>query len=339
MSQYEERERYHDIGGAIGAEYCGPIDKRERELLLWEKKCAALRVTLGGAPHYLIPLDEMRDTFETFGETLYTELSFYERMLEGQIMILVRKDVIAASEVAQRVPAIAARWQGESTGVFTGLFAQSLVTPGAEGKDPYGGRYVMASDVLIEQPSLPELACEALVEILIERGLITADAIRAAIERIEAPNPALGARIVAHAWTDADFRRELIADGMVGAEWLGIPFTDGKLHTVAHSPSEHHLVVCTLCSCYPRNLLGQPPAWYVSKRYRARAVREPRAVLSEFGVVPRDTQRIKVHDSTADMRYLVLPERPSGTEGWDEESLATLVSRDAMIGVAIPTVR
>jgi hypothetical protein len=339
MPQDQQRERYHDVGGDTDEAYCGPIDKSERELLFWEKKCAALRVTLGSPPHSLVTLDELRDTFETFGETLYTELSFYERMLEGQIIILSRKNVITAAEVAQRVPTIAARWRGEANGFFAGLFAQSLIHTGDEGYDPYGGRYVMAPDVLIDQPTLPELACEALVEIMIERGYVTAEDIRIGIERIEAPNPALGARVVAHAWVDEDFRRALIADGMVGTEWLGIPFRDGKLHTVAHSETEHHLVVCTLCSCYPRNLLGQPPAWYLTKRYRARAVREPRAVLAEFGVVPRDTQRVKVHDSTADLRYLVLPQRPARTEGWSEASLATLVSRDAMIGVTIPAIQ
>ena len=130
----------------------------------------------------------------------------------------------------------------------------------------------------------------------------------------------------------------LLADGSKACEKLGLEVGALKLLVVENTPAVHNAIVCTLCSCYPRMLLGIPPDWYKSRNYRSRMVREPRAVLAEFGLRVPDSTQIRVHDSTADMRYLVLPMRPKGTEGWDEERLAGIVTRDAMIGVAVPTV-
>jgi nitrile hydratase alpha subunit len=178
-------------------------------------------------------------------------------------------------------------------------------------------------------------ALEAAVrELLIEKGVITPEALRRQIERMDAITPALGAKLVARAWVDPDFKARALADGTAAARELGLETGAMRLIVVESTPTLHNLVVCTLCSCYPRPLLGIPPDWYKSRAYRSRAVREPRAVLAEFGTVVPDHVEVRVHDSTADMRYLVLPERPPGTEGWDEERLATLVTRDTMIGVA-----
>jgi nitrile hydratase subunit alpha len=139
---------------------------------------------------------------------------------------------------------------------------------------------------------------------------------------------------VARAWTDPAFKTRLLADGSAAVGELGIDMMGVRLIVVENRPRLHNLIVCTLCSCYPRPLLGRPPAWYKSREYRARAVREPRAVLAEFGSpIPPDVE-LRVHDSTADMRYLVLPERPPGTEGMGEAELASLVGRDAMVGAA-----
>jgi nitrile hydratase len=155
---------------------------------------------------------------------------------------------------------------------------------------------------------------------------------------IDAVGPELGARVVARAWVDAEFKKRLLADGTAACEELGIPMGGTKLVVVENTPDVHNLIVCTLCSCYPRPVLGLPPDWYKAKPYRARAVSEPRAVLAEFGTIIPDDVEVRVHDSTAMVRYLVLPKRPAGTEHFSEEELAALVTRDTMIGVVPATV-
>lgn len=176
----------------------------------------------------------------------------------------------------------------------------------------------------------------AVRELLIEKGVLSAETVRREVEKMDARSPGLGARVVARAWTDPDFRARLLELGNDALVELGLERGPYKLVVVENTAQVHNLVVCTLCSCYPRWLLGRPPDWYKSRNYRSRAVREPRAVLREFGLELRDEVTVRVHDSTADMRYLVLPQRPAGTEGWNEEQLAGIVSRDCMIGVAVP---
>ncbi|HZS83179.1 MAG TPA: nitrile hydratase subunit alpha [Stellaceae bacterium] len=173
----------------------------------------------------------------------------------------------------------------------------------------------------------------AVRELLIEKGTIDPDDLRRTIEAMDQRSPAQGARVVARAWCDPAFKARLLDNGTAACEELGIAMGPTKLVVVENRPGLHNLIVCTLCSCYPRNLLGLPPDWYKSRNYRSRAVREPRAVLAEFGTVLADDVEVRVHDSTADMRYLVLPERPAGSEGMGETELAALVTRDAMIGV------
>jgi nitrile hydratase len=176
----------------------------------------------------------------------------------------------------------------------------------------------------------------ALRELLIEKGIISAEEIRAAIETIDARTPAHGARVVARAWTDPAYRERLLADANGAVAELGIEMPDTHLLVVEDTDAVHNVIVCTLCSCYPRQLLGRPPDWYKSREYRSRVVREPRAVLREFGTEIADDVEIRVHDSTADMRYIVLPSRPAGTEGMSESDLARMVTRDCMVGVALP---
>ncbi len=173
----------------------------------------------------------------------------------------------------------------------------------------------------------------ALRELLIEKGVFTADDERRAIEWMEQRSPAGGARMVARAWVDADYKARLLADGRAAAIELGIEVTVAQLVVVENTARVHNTVVCTLCSCYPRSVLGLPPAWYKSLNYRKRVVREPRAVLAEFGTVLAAGIEVRIHDSTADMRYLVLPMRPAGAERLSEADLADLVTRDSMIGV------
>ena len=178
----------------------------------------------------------------------------------------------------------------------------------------------------------------AVRELLVEKGITTAAEINAQIEAMDRRSPAQGAAVVARAWTDPAFKSRLLADGSAAMEEMGIDPDGLKLVVVENTDRVHNVIVCTLCSCYPRNLLGLPPDWYKTRAYRSRTVREPRAVLSEFGLDLPDDVRVQVHDSTADMRYLVLPRRPEGTEGWSEEKLAGIVTRDCMIGVAVPTI-
>ena len=175
---------------------------------------------------------------------------------------------------------------------------------------------------------------EAVRELMIEKGLVSADDIRAEVEAMDARSPANGALVVARAWTDPDFKARLIENPKDAIAEVGHDIGPMKLIVLENTPEVHNVVVCTLCSCYPRWILGIPPDWYKSRSYRSRAVREPRAVLREFGTEIADNREVRVHDSTADMRYMVLPMRPAGTDGMSEEALAALVNRDSMIGVA-----
>jgi nitrile hydratase alpha subunit len=183
-------------------------------------------------------------------------------------------------------------------------------------------------------PGYYEIMEIAVRELLIEKRLITAGEIRRQIEVLDSRTPALGAKVVARAWVDPDFRARLLANGRHACEELGITFYDDtELIVLENTDTTHNLIVCTLCSCYPRPVLGLPPDWYKAKPYRARAVKEPRRVLAEFGTEIPDHVEIRVSDSTAFVRYLVLPQRLAGTEDFSEEELAALVTRDAMIGV------
>ena len=176
----------------------------------------------------------------------------------------------------------------------------------------------------------------SLRELLVEKGVVTEAQVAATVADMRERTPERGARVVARAWTDDCFRKKLLANGSQAIEEIGMDVPALKLIVVENTPQTHNMVVCTLCSCYPRMLLGIPPDWYKSRNYRSRMVREPRAVLAEFGLNIPENIKIRVHDSTADMRYLVLPMRPAGTDGWSEQRLASIVTRDCMIGVAVP---
>jgi nitrile hydratase alpha subunit len=183
-------------------------------------------------------------------------------------------------------------------------------------------------------PGYYEIMETAVRELLVDKKLISAGEIRRQIEVLDSRTPALGAKVVARAWVDPEFRARLLANGRDGCEELGISFYDDtQLIVLENTDKVHNLIVCTLCSCYPRPVLGLPPDWYKAKPYRARAVKEPRKVLAEFGTHIREDVEIRVSDSTAMVRYLVLPRRPAGTQNFSEEELAALVTRDAMIGV------
>jgi len=199
---------------------------------------------------------------------------------------------------------------------------------------PSGHPYHADDDTPLSYWQTMEIAVR---ELLVEKDITTAEEINAQIDAMDARSPAIGAAVVARAWCDPEFKIRLLADASAASREMG--FDIGPMHLIAleNTANTHNIVVCTLCSCYPRNLLGLPPDWYKSRAYRSRAVKEPRKVLSEFGVTLPDRMRIRVHDSTADMRYVVIPMRPKGTEDLSQDALAALVTRDSMIGTGIAT--
>lgn len=186
-------------------------------------------------------------------------------------------------------------------------------------------------------PTEFDLLEQAIRELLIEKNVFSADDLRRQVDRTDSVSPADGAKVVAKAWSDAAFKAQLLSDPKTAIEALGYDVGPApNLVVLENTEALHHVVVCTLCSCYPRVLLGPPPDWYKSKEYRGRVVIDPRGVLTEFGTQLDDQVEIKVVDSTADMRYLVLPPRPADTEGMSEQQLAALVTRDCMVGVTFP---
>ncbi len=200
--------------------------------------------------------------------------------------------------------------------------------------DDHHGNAAVANAKDDAPPGYYEIMETAMRELLLEKKLIGPGEIRRQIEVLDSRTPALGAKVVAHAWVDPTFRARLLFNGRMACEEFGISFYDDtQLIVLENTDKVHNLIVCTLCSCYPRPVLGLPPDWYKAKPYRARAVKEPRAVLAEFGTFISNNVEIRVSDSTALVRYLVLPQRPKGTETFTEEQLAALVTRDAMIGV------
>ncbi|MDB5812629.1 MAG: nthA [Betaproteobacteria bacterium] len=203
-----------------------------------------------------------------------------------------------------------------------------------DGHDPHAP--VNESHGVSEESALLE---RALRELLIEKNIFTADALRRQIELTESRTPELGAKVVAHAWKNPAYKAQLLADAKPAMEsFLGIDLNlTPELTVVENTPARHHLICCTLCSCYPRAVLGIPPAWYKNPEYRARVVREPRTVLAEFGTHLPPEVEIRVVDSTADMRYIVLPARPANTGHLTEDELVQLISRDSMIGVSVLT--
>jgi nitrile hydratase len=186
-----------------------------------------------------------------------------------------------------------------------------------------------------EPPSYPAARAMAIESLLVERGLIASDVVDALVRAYEQDiGPLNGAKVVARAWVDPAYKRRLLENGTAAIAELGFTGAEGaEMVVLENTPTVHNMVVCTLCSCYPWPVLGLPPTWYKSAPYRSRAVIEPRGVLREFGLDLNEAAAIRVWDSTAEVRYLVLPERPEGTAGWSEAELATLVTRDAMIGV------
>lgn len=188
------------------------------------------------------------------------------------------------------------------------------------------------------EPGQYELMTYAIRELLIEKDHLTPEELRVAQEKVESLERSDGSKVIAKAWTDPDYKQRLLDDGNGALAELGIDAGAAKMTVVENTEEVQNVVVCTLCSCYPRAVLGMPPDWYRSKSYRSRVVIEPREVLKEFGTVLPESKTVRVHDSLADLRYLVIPQRPEGTDDWNEEQLAAVVTRDTMVGVTNPSV-
>ena len=195
--------------------------------------------------------------------------------------------------------------------------------------DPHAPR----KDLEDTAPTYHQALADAVAELLIEKGVFTGGDLRDTIEYMQGRTPELGAKITARAWVDPAFKAKLLTNAKEAAAEIGIDTGPAPLLVMENTPDVHNVIVCTLCSCYPVFLLGKSPDWYKSREYRSRVVRDPRTVLSEFGTDIAPQREVRVHDSTADMRYMILPMRPEGTDGMDETQLAQLVTRDSLIGV------
>lgn len=311
---------HHDLGGRPA----GPIERSESVPSHWHKRMEAMRDCLARRTPPVMHVDEMRRGIEELSASAYAALDPYQRKTTAIRDVLLAKGVLDRAELEAAVDWLRREKEKDLEA------ARQLPEHGAAGHEDHDHGGDHPGEGIDEH----ELISEAMIQGLVARGLLLPGELRAGIERAEMAGPALGAGIVARAWIDPGFRSALLLDGRGAMAGLGIEALEAQIVVVQNTHVEHNLVVCTLCSCYPRSILGSPPAWYVGKAYRARAVREPRKVLAEFGLDLGDEVRVRVHDSTANMRYLVLPVRPEGTAGWSEDRLKRLVTRDSMIGVA-----
>lgn len=310
--------KHHDLGGRPA----GPIERVETTANHWQKRMEAMRDCLARRAVPVMHVDEMRRAIEDLDGDLYGKLSTYQRKTLAIRNVLLEK---GALDVAEMNAEIAWRRREREKDI-----AAAATLPDHRRHD-HDRQHLHPEAPTVDEY---ELISEAMIAGLIARGMLHPSDLRRGIERAEAAGPALGADIVARAWTDAAFKARLLASGKEALTAIGIDALEAGIVAVENTQDVHNLVVCTLCSCYPRSILGSPPAWYVGTAYRSRAVREPRQVLAEFGLDLPDRVSIRVHDSTADMRYLVIPMRPPETENWPIEKLRRLVTRDSLIGVA-----
>ena len=304
----------HDVGG----EEAGPIDTEDHGMTHWEKHANALRMT--AVAKKLGTLDELRRATEGLGARYY-EIGYFERQTESLAIILAEKDLVADDALKARMEDIAARFD-----------VPIIDLP----KDHDHHGKPIKEDETGEGPNQHHLMNLAMQELLQDQNLITADDIRSKIEKFEDDYPNRGAKVVARAWTDADFMKRLLEDANPVIEDMGIDLEHAsRIIAIENTAEVHNVIVCTLCSCYPRTLMGQPPTWYKSRSYRSRVIFEPRAVLKEFGTEIDDNVVIRTHDSNADMRYIVIPMRPGGTDNWSQEQLEAIISRDSLVGITV----
>ncbi len=310
----------HDLGG----EDAGDIDAIDHGMTFWQRQANALRAVAIG--NKVIKLDELRRAAEDLGDD-YARLSYFEITTTALRNLLFEKSVLGKRELTAKMVEIRARFDVPDEG---------NQPPNHSHDDHSHHDHGLQPDDDEGPPGDFEILSRAMQEHLQDQGRINADQIRRKIEQFDDDYPNRGGRVVARAWTDPAFKARLLENGNDAVAELGISMEADELIAVENTPEIHNLIVCTLCSCYPRSLLGMPPTWYKSRNYRSRVVHEPRSVLAEFGTEIAGDVTIRVHDSNADMRYVVLPMRPEGTEDWTEEQLEKLLSRDHLVGVTTP---
>ena len=317
MEHENPRMGPHDVGGEVS----GPIDVVDHGMSHWEKHANALRMTVSGLK--LATVDEMRRAAENLGDR-YNQIGYFEKQTEALAIVLTERGIIPKEMLQTELNKVRERFQVP-------------IIPLPDDHD-HDGKPIQ-EDETGEGPNQHHSMNLAMQEILETKGLIKANQIREKIEKFDGDYPHRGAKVVARAWVDSDFRNRLFLDANPVIEELGIDLEHAaRIIALENTTDVHNVVVCTLCSCYPRQLMGQPPTWYKSRSYRSRMVYEPRSVLKEFGTHIPDNVTIRTHDSNADMRYIVIPMRPENTTGWTEEKLEKIISRDSLVGVTIPSI-
>ena len=317
MTEFLAKMGPHDMGG----EDAGPIDIVDHGMTHWEKHANAVRMTVSGKK--LATLDEMRRACEDLGERYY-ELSYFERLTEALVIVLKEKNFFTEEIFNNKMADVRERFN-----------VPIISLPDSHDHD---GKPIQEDEVG-EGPNDHQVMNLAIQDLLQESNLITANDIRKTIEKFDEDYPNRGQKVVVRAWTDEDFKSQLLEDANPAIESMGIDLEHAaRIIVVENTDVVHNIIVCTLCSCYPRVLMGQPPTWYKSRSYRSRVVNDPRNVLKEFGIDLPSSITVRTHDSNADMRYMVLPQRPEGSEGWSDEKLESIISRDSLVGVSIPNI-
>ena len=315
--------RHHDLGGSDQ----GLLDLREDDLKLYERRADAMVILLVGRGFYTLDASRRVAEFDLSAEE-YDTTRYYDRWLVQARRLMTELGVITDAEVESQIGLARDR-----------LIAAHHDAPTVLAEAAVGDAHPHDHDVAADADGPPgeyEILEAALRTLFLDKGLFTAAELQAEVAAMEARTPVLGAKLVAHAWTDPDILALAQEDAIAAASAVGLDMTNAvPVRAVANTLDIHHLVVCTLCSCYPRPLLGPPPTWYKSRAYRAQAVIDPRGILREFGTELPSTTEVRTVDSTADLRYLVIPCRPAGTDDWPLASLEKLVTRDSMIGVGI----
>jgi nitrile hydratase alpha subunit len=333
MSDHRASMGPHDLGGEPG----GPIDPADYGMTHWQKQANALLMVV--ARNRISTIDEMRRGREDLEKQSDT-LGYFERQTESLASNLVERGRITWDVLRARMAEIGRRFEVPIVALPDHDPHGDHDHDHAHDHDHHHEPTQYQEDDTGEPPHEHQLMSLAMQDLLEALGLVTAEEVRRMIESFDDDYPYRGAKVVARAWTDPDFKKRLLQDARKVIEGeMGLDLeVQARIIALENTPSEHNVIVCTLCSCYPRFLLGHPPTWYKSRNYRSRVVHEPRAVLREFGTVLGDDVTVRVHDSNAEMRYLVVPMRPAGTEGWDEAALEKIISRDSLVGVTVPKV-
>ncbi|MDA9815775.1 nitrile hydratase subunit alpha [Alphaproteobacteria bacterium] len=316
----------HDVGG----ETAQPINTADHGMTYWEKFSNGLRIAVSSKG--IITLDELRLTAESFGKK-YFEMEYFKRNGLALVERCKQRSFFDEAEFQNEIQTQKKNFEVP----IVKLPDVKKINHLHDGVEHTHEQSDFQEDEFGEGP--PEYYFEMLATaaILRKKNLITEDDIQSRIEKFETVFPFRGVSVIAKAWYDAEFQNYLLKDAKSAIKDMGIHLESfADIICFSQSETTHHVVVCTLCSCYPRTLLGMPPSWYKSRSYRSRVVHEPRKVLEEFGTTIPETKEVKVHDSNADMRYLILPQRPKGTDGWSEKELSELISRDHLVGVRIP---